>query len=98
MLAVHAFRALPTGVQAALSAIDVEFDSLGLIDTIASTSWVLAVMMAMGVLAIAGIVLVALMVLGRSATWRVCAVVGHLVRLVILACLLRYRNHTRLCG
>ena len=102
----YAFRALPTLIQAALSAIDAEptfIDSLSLVDMVTWTSRVMMVtMMAVGKvgqIAVPVIVLVALMVLGRNGTWRVCAAAGHLCWLGIHLCctavwlvILRYLN------
>ena len=95
----HAFRALPTGIQAALSAIDAEptfIDSLSLVDMVTWTSRVMMVITAVIVLVA---VTVALMVLGRNGTWRVCAAAGHLCWLGIHLCctavwpvILRYLN------
>ena len=93
----HAFRALPTGILAALSAIDAEptfIDSLSLVDMVTWTSQVIMVIMMavgeVGEIAVPDIVLVALiimmMVLGRNGTWRVCAAAGHLCWLGIHRC------------
>ena len=77
----YAFRALPTGILAALSAIDAELTFIDSPSRVEMVTWTSRLMMVI-MMAVPVIVLVALiimmMVLGRNGTWRVCAAAGHL--------------------